>query len=115
MSIQSLYGEKCNIYSNEVTSFDNIGGQIRTSVIKFADQKCYYTQLSGRERSYLGKNNVVADYRLFCDFINIESTDIIFIRNRWHNIVNIDNCLNHHLEILLLVIEAPQTSQLRSV
>lgn len=114
MGIQSLYNSIFHLYSNESTGRDNIGGIIRTAALKQGNIKCYCTYLSGEEVYEYGKNNIVATHRLFCNPLEVESTDLVRIidddGDNWYNITYIDDCddLQHHFELALLYIKAPQ-------
>lgn len=120
--IQDLYNITFNLYSNEITSYDVIGSEIRSLVYKDS-KSCYCTSLSGKKEVYNGKFNILADYLLYCDPLDIKTTDLIYINlmedngaSGWFQIVYIDNCNNmsHHFEIYLLSIGAPQISEVSS-
>lgn len=109
MSIQSLYKYKFNLYEDSISSRNAIGGLNRTLTLKSSNISCYFTHLSDYEQYTYGLKNIEATHRLFCDPIDVSSTDIIKISNRYYNIKYIDNCNNmgHHYEILLLINQHP--------
>jgi len=115
MSIESLYNSVFSLYSFEQGARDAIGGVTRVLALKQANIPCYVTYLTGQEQYTYGKNNIVADNRLFCGSIEIETTDIVRIidedGDNQYNILYIDECDDiqpvHHLEIDLLLIKAP--------
>ena len=100
--LENLYNVIFNLYSYDQTSRNNIGGIEKTAIFK-SSQSAYYTYLRGGEQYKFGKNNVVAKYRLFCQPIEVNSSDLVQIQNLWFRIVAIDPCSNfdHHLEITL--------------
>lgn len=114
MSIQDLYNSIFSLYSDELSVRDNIGGVTRILSLKQGNIPCYITYIGGQEQyTPYGKNNVIADYRLFCDPIEVKSTDVVRIvdddGDNQYNILYIDDCddLQHHFEIDLLLIKAP--------
>ena len=116
MSIEDLYNSVYSLYSDEITGRDAIGGLTRGLVLKQANIPCYITYLAGQEQyTPYGKNNIIADYRLFCGAIEVKSTDIVRIidedGDNQYNILYIDSCDDidppHHFEIDLLLIKAP--------
>ena len=112
MAIQDLYNCTFNLYSYEETGRNDLGGIEKTAVFK-SSQRGYYTYLRGGEQYKFGKNNVIAKYRLFCDELNIKSTDIVQIQNLWFNIKSIDPCSNfaHHYEITLRAVSTQDIIQ----
>jgi hypothetical protein len=114
MSLNSLYNTSFDLYSNELTGRNSIGGIIRTAVLKQANIKCFFTYLAGREDYLFEKNNVYATHRLFCNPIQVESTDIILHDGNWYDIKFIDETFItdganvHHFEIKMVACRAPQ-------
>lgn len=116
MSIQNLYFSKFDLYTDALSGRDSIGGVTRSVILNTASISCYFTKLSADEIYRYGKNNVIATHRLFCDKIKIKTTDVVLFKGNWYNIKYIDRCnrMDHHLEILLLGIKAPQVIEYSS-
>ena len=116
MAIQDLFDATFSLYSYEMGTQDAIGGVTRTLTLIQANVAGYITPISGNEVYQYGKQNVYADYRLFTNPMEIETTDIIKIVDdfgtTYYNVLYVDNCndmpVEHHYEIDLLMIKAPQ-------
>lgn len=114
MSIEDFYNSIFYLYSTPITDRSSIGGIVRTVQLKQSNIPCYITYISGEEQVKYGKNNIVATYRLFCNPIEIDSTDVVRIidedGDNWYDVAYIDNCndMDHHFELNLIGIKAPQ-------
>jgi len=115
MSIDNLYDAVMSLYTYQISSQDAIGGVIRTLTASTANVSCYITPIQGNEEYKYGKQNVVADYRMFIDPMEIKTTDLIKVVDEfgttWYNVLYVDDCddLGHHYEVDLLMIKAPET------
>ena len=112
--IQDLYDATMTLYTYEITAHDSIGGIVRTLVPLTANVSCYVTPITGNEFYKYGKQNVMADFRMFCDPMEVKTTDLVKVVDEfgttWYNVLYVDDAdeLNHHFEIDLIQIKAPQ-------
>lgn len=108
MSLNSLYNSSFDLYSNEIIGRNSIGGIIRGAVLKQASIDCFFTYIGGDEAYVFGKNNIPATHRLFCNPLEIETTDIVQIDGNWYDVKYIDDTfMSNHYEVKLLATKAP--------
>ena len=105
MSIQGLYNSIAFIYTTSYT-IGTYGNQIESLSLKYSGIPCYITYLSGQKQVYVGKNQVLATHRLFCNpQLSLKSSDKVYISGNetWYNVLYVDNCnqMGHHIELLL--------------
>ena len=122
MSISSnMLPNRMDLYRYDLTSNvpDDLGGYSRAAVLVVSGIPCNIQYLTGKEQILYGKNNIPAEYKIFCNNgLNganyIETTDLIYAVvsgvSKWFNILFIDNSciLNDHLRIFVKCTEAPQ-------
>jgi len=113
--IQCLYNATFLVYTPTYT--DGIYGNVaETLTLALGPIRCYITKLSGSKQLFVGKLQIIATHRLFCDPQRVlKSNQKIYVveQDLWFNILDIDNCSNlgHHYELLLESIEGPLVVQ----
>ena len=103
----NLLNTTFDLYTNAIVSVDTYGG-VNRSMVKVGTYPCYVTMLSADELVVYGKTNVISTHRLFCNLVDIKTSDVIYVNNSWFNISYCDYCNFHHLEIYLYQATAPQ-------
>jgi uncharacterized membrane protein YgcG len=114
--IQDFYKDTCTIYSRGLTGKTNRGFAPRQLALKYPNIPCWVTDYdeAGTELTYAGKDNLDEIYLLFCDPINLISTDVILTDAIlgypvYYEIIMIDdaNDMHHHLEIQIKYLDSP--------
>jgi hypothetical protein len=111
--LSDLYDATMTLYSYEITDRGANGGIIRTLVPLTSNVPCYITPISGNETYKFGKNNIIGDFRMFVDPMEISTTNLVKVVDEfgttWFNVLYIDNAddLDHHFEVDLLEVKAP--------
>lgn len=111
--IQDLYNDSFNLYSYGQTGRNDMGGVEKVTVPKEIGIPCYATEIDEDTFYEYGKTQVQATHRIFCNLLaDIRSSDKIYIVGPaiWADILFIDNCnaQDHHLEIAVMTIKAPE-------
>ena len=96
------------ITTNTVGSYGNV---VEGITLKSGPFRCCLTYLGGQKQLYAGKLNIVATHKLYCDPLDITSSDKVYVVGiGFFNVQYIDNPAQHnnHYQILLERIEEPQ-------
>jgi len=111
MAFTMLLNRSFDLYSNSISANDVYGGVTRTSAIKQSNVPCYMTYLSGKEQALYGKRNIRPTHVIFCDLLDIKTTDLVYIEGHYWSIIYIHESgleHEHHLEVLIRAVHAPQ-------
>lgn len=110
MSFTELLNKTCSIYQiyNEV---DRYGSSWYHFGYKYTNLPCRLRLVSKRERIGNGKEKITpAFYRLYLNFnASISTTDFVILNGDQYDILNINKCYGHHLEIDLSLDSKPFT------
>lgn len=110
MSFNTLFWNSFNLYRNEITGQDDIGGYERSAILYLSNIKCQIQKLSGEETVLFGKVNYPDVKKLYTyPDIEIKTTDLIEVNSKFYNVIMIsDECSkNDHLKIYIKLTDAP--------
>lgn len=102
--ITSLYNSTFSVYKPVYTA-GLYGNTSITYSISDSSIDCYITYLAGGKTLYVGREQVIATHRLFCNPVDIKTEDRIYVDDtaKWYNVLYVDNSnvMDHHYEVFL--------------